>query len=72
MIVTVTDCVRALIEAPSHDAAVELLRVVDASADDVRRQAIEQLDAHLRQTPDRRERHIAETLIALRRAGGAQ
>lgn len=64
-----TTHVRALLEAPSPEAAVAVLRAADSSGEEERRLAIAELESHLRTRPERRERDIAAALVALRRAG---
>lgn len=64
-----TDRVRALIELPSPETAVEVLRAADRAPDDARRLAILELDEHLRARPETRSRDVVATLIALRRVG---
>jgi len=64
-----TERVHALLELPSPEAAVEVLRAADRASDDARRLAILKLDDHLRARPETRDRDVVATLIALRRVG---
>lgn len=66
-----TNRLRTLLEAPSPEAAVEVLRAADRASDEARRLAILKLDDHLRARPEERSRDVVATLIALRRVGGA-
>jgi hypothetical protein len=65
--VTPREAIARLLTEQDQEAAVGLLRTIDAAQDSDRRQALEALDGYLRARPEERPRAIVDALVALRR-----
>ena len=61
--------VAELLLDPTPDAAVAVLRAVEAAPESSRRLALDRLDAFLRSQPEARPRPVVDAVVALRRAG---
>lgn len=60
----------AAIANGSTDASVAALRAINAAPDHARRLAMDKLDAHLRDNPEKPAKPVVDLMISLRRVGG--